>query len=123
MSELLDYYLTGGKLRIGKREAALELLRKDSVLRPLLSDGAGELKALLSETARAAAQGDDIVLDFSQMPARKLHGDPAIPLGELKRRYPKALGGMLYFRCVYSFGMQNYYVKADLEEDLIELRP
>lgn len=123
MNALLDYRLTGGTLRLGKREAMLELLRKDSALRPLLGLDQGQLRTLTSETVRASADGDYVTLDFSQLAEHAFSGDPAVPLGELKKRYGAKLSGLLYFKCVYTVGFQNFYLKADLDKDPVVLSP
>lgn len=119
---VLEYYLTGGKLRIGKTELAFELLRKDSVLRTLFGYGAGELKSLASKQVHTDAQEDFAILDFSRTPERKLGDDPAPMLNELKRRYGSAVGGKLYFRCIYTTFTHVYYLEADLDADEISLR-
>lgn len=122
MNALLEYRLTGGTLRLGKREAMLELLRKDSALRQLLGLDQGQLKTLTSETVRASSDGDFVTLDFSQL-EHTYFGDPSVPLNELKTRYGKKLSGLLHFKCVYTMGFQNFYLKADLDQDTIILSP
>lgn len=119
---VLEYYLSGGRLQIGKKEMAFELLRKDSVLRPLLGYGAGELKTLASQKVRTDDQGDAVILDFSGTVERKLGDNPEGLLNELKRRYSSAVGGKLYFKCFYSTFNFIYYFEADLDEDKISLR-
>jgi hypothetical protein len=123
MSQVLEYLVTGGTLRLGKREAALELLRSDSALRKLLGRGAGDLKALTGERARAASADGFVTFDFSLLGESVALADPAQPLNELKKRYGASLSGMLYFRCTYSMGMANFYLKADLSEDPVVMRP
>jgi hypothetical protein len=123
MSALLDYSLTGGTLRLGKKEAMLELLRKDSALRNLLGIGTGGLRTLTNEWVRSSIQGDFLILDFSQIAEHIYHGDPAVPLNELKQRYGASLSGMLNFKCIYTFGFQNFYLRADLGTDPIILSP
>ncbi len=123
MSSLLEYRLTGGTLRLGKREAMLELLRKDSALRQLLSLDQGQLKTLTAGAARASADGDFVTLDFSQQAERAYFGDPAVPLNELKTRYGEKLSGLLHFKCVYTMGFQNFYLKADLDQNPVILSP
>lgn len=123
MSALLEYRLTGGTLRLGKREAMLELLRKDSALRNLLGLDQGQLKTLTTGTARALVDGDFITLDFSQLAERSYFGDPAVPLNELKSRYGAKVSGLLHFKCVYTMGYQNFYLKADLDQDPVILNP
>jgi hypothetical protein len=123
MSDILEYRLTGGILRLGKREALLELLRKDSALRQLLGLDQGQLKTLTAEMVRASSDGDSITLDFSQLAELSYFGDPAVPLGELKKRYGERLSGLLHFKCVYTMGFQNFYLKADLDKDPVILNP
>jgi hypothetical protein len=123
MSQVLDYLLTGGTLRLGKKEAALELLRSDSALRKLLGYGAGDLKALTGERVRTTNADGFVTFDFSQAGEQKVAGDPAVPLNELKRRYGASLSGLLFFRCAYSMGMQNFYLRADLGADPVLLSP
>jgi len=119
---VLEYYLVGGTLRIGKKEAALELLRKDSALRPLLGYGASGHAALNMESARMNAQGDFVTIDFSQIAERKLNGDPTRILNELKQRYGAAVGGKLHFKGMYTSKMHIYYCEADLDAAEISLR-
>lgn len=123
MNALLEYALTGGTLRLGKREAMLELLRKDSALRQLLGIGAEGLNTLTNEWVRASTQDGFLTLDFSQIAEHLYRGDPCVPLNELKRRYGASLGGMLYFKCIYAVGFQNFYLRADLDTEPIVLRP
>jgi hypothetical protein len=118
---VLEYYLTGGKVRIGKKEAALELLRKDSVLRQLLGYTAGELKSFVCEPSQATANEDGVTFDFTGITERKLSGDPAPMLNELKSRYGSAVGGKLYFRMVYTTFMHVFYNYADLDADEVTL--
>ncbi len=121
MSAILTYYLTGGTLLLGKNEALFEMMRPDSILKTLLGyDGALKPPA---QGARTAIRENRMLFDFSNMHERKLDGDPSALLSELKTRYGKSLGGMLYFRCAYSMGMQNLYFKADLEADDVALTP
>ena len=119
---LIDYYLTGGRLTLGKKEFLLELLRDDSVLRRLLGFGAGELKGLAAKSANTKADGDLVILDFSYVPERKLVGDPGAMLKLLKQRYGKAVGGKLFFKSIYqTFQMMNH-TEADLDADEVVLR-
>lgn len=119
---VLEYYLTGGQLRIGKKEMAFELLRKDSVLRTLFGYGAGELKSLVSKQVHTDAQGDFANLDFSRTAERKLGDNPEGMLNQLKQRYGSAVGGKLHFRCMYTTFEHVYYLEADLDADPITLR-
>lgn len=118
---VLEYYLTGGKLRIGKKEAALELLRKDSVLRQLLGYTAGELKSFASESTKKDKTEDTVTFDFTGISERKISDDPTPMLNELKIRYGNAVGGKLYFRMVYTTFMHVFYNQADLDADEITL--
>ncbi len=118
---VLEYYLTGGKLRVGKKEAALELLRKDSVLRQLLGYTAGELRSFTSEPTKTDKTKDTVTFDFTGIPERKLSGDPTPMLNELKIRYGSAVGGKLYFRMVYTTFMHVFYNQADLDADEVTL--
>ena len=117
----LELHLTGGKLRIGKKEMALELLRKDSALRPLLGYGADGLASLASRPANAQDGGDFVVLDFTGMAARRLDGDTEAMLNVLKQRYGSAVSGKLFFRCTYTTFGQVFYLEADLGADKITL--
>ena len=117
MSEVLEYYLTGGNIRLGKNEAALELLRRDSILRSLLGFTAGELKALASGSAHIGKTGDVVCFDFTGVQERRLGGDPAELLKELKARYGRAVTGQLFFRIVYTTFGHVFYSQADLDGD------
>lgn len=121
MYMVLEYYLTGGKIKIGKNEATLELLRNDSVLRLLLGYTAGELKSFVSESTHKDTMGDTVTFDFTGISERKLSGDPTPMLNELKIRYGHAVGGKLYFRMVYTTFMHVFYNQADLDADEIVL--
>lgn len=121
MNMVLEYYLTGGELRIGKKEAALELLRKDSVLRQLLGYTAGELKSFVSQSMQKDTAGGFVIFDFTGIAERKLGGDPTPSLNALKHRYHESVGGKLYFRMVYTTFMHVFYSYADLDADEIRL--
>lgn len=117
---LIEYTLTGGKLKIGKKELMLELLRNDSILRKLLGYGAGELKKLAKEpNANAGGDSGLVTLDFSGLPERKLDGVPLEMLSELKKRYGMGIGGKLYFKSRYvTFGQINYS-EIDLDHEQV----
>ena len=117
MSEVLEYYLTGGHIRLGKNEAALELLRRGSILRALLGFTAGELKALASGSAHIGKSDDAVCFDFTGVQERRLGGDPAELLKELKARYGCAVAGQLFFRIVYTTFGHVFYSQADLDGD------
>lgn len=119
---VLEYYLTGGKLRIGKKEMAFELLRKDSILRTLFGYGADGLQALTSQQVHTESLEDSVILDFSRTPEKKLGDNPESMLKDLKKRYGTAVGGKLYFRCIYTTFTQVYYLEADLDADEVALR-
>ncbi len=119
--EVLWYFLTGGKLRLGKKEAALELLRQDSVVRRLLGFSGGELKTLAAKAAGTERDGEFVIFDFTGIPERKLEGDPAELLKELKKRYGRMVGGTLYFKIMYTTFEQVYYSQADLDTDDVSL--
>jgi hypothetical protein len=121
MDEVLEYYLTGGSIRIEKKEAALELLRKDSIIRQLLGLSAGELKPLASGSAHIDKSDDYVTFDFTGLPERKLGDDPTHLLNELKTRYGSAVGGQLFFRIVYTTFGHVFYSQADLSADKISL--
>lgn len=117
MSDVLEYYLTGGKIWLGKNEAALELLRRDSILRALLGCTAGELKALASGSAHIGKTDGMVCFDFAGIPERRLGGEPAALLKELKARYGRAVSGQLFFRIVYTTLGHVFYSQADLDGD------
>ncbi len=119
---VLEYYLTGGHIQIGKKEMAFELLRPDSILRSLLGYGAGKLETLASRQVRTETQGDSVLLDFSRITARKFDDNPEAMLQDFKRRYGSAVGGKLHFRCIYTTFEQAYYLEADLDADEVTLR-
>ena len=121
MSEVLEYYLTGGHLRLGKNEAALELLRRDSIIRALLGYTAGELKALASGSAHIGKTDDHVCFDFTGIPERKLGGEPAELIKELKNRYGRAVSGQLFFRIVYTTFGHVFYSQADLSGDEVDM--
>ncbi len=123
MSEILEYYLTGGNIRLGKNEAALELLRRDSILRALLGYTAGELKALPSGSAHIGKTDDAVCFDFTGIQERRLGGDPAELLKELKARYGRAVSGQLFFRIVYTTFGHVFYSQADLDGDEMSMNP
>ena len=123
MSEVLEYYLTGGHIRLGKNEAALELLRRDSILRALLGYTAGELKALASGNAHVGKTDDHVSFDFTGIPERKLGGEPAELIKELKTRYGRAVSGQLFFRIVYTTFGHVFYSQADLSGDEMSVNP
>lgn len=111
---IMEYFLTGGCLRIGKKEAMFELLRKDSVLRPLLGDS---IQTITSKSGHANAQGDFVTIDLHGIAERKLSGDPAGMLSELKARYGSAVSGKLSFRCVYTTFLHTSYYEIDITAD------
>lgn len=115
--KVLIYYLTGGALMLGKKEAALELLRQDSVLRRLLGFTGGELKTLASKAANTQASAEFVTFDFTGIPERKLEAEPAEMLKELKKRYGSMVTGTLYFKIMYTTFEQVYYSQANLDGD------
>ena len=117
---IMEYFLTGGCLQIGKKEAMFELLRKDSVLRPLLGDG---IQSMLSKSGHANAQGDFVTIDLRGIAERKLSGDPAGMLSELKARYGSAVSGKLCFRSFYTTFAHTYYYEIDISADQIATLP
>jgi hypothetical protein len=112
MSASLEYYLTGGTVRLGKKEFMFELLRKDSILRALLGGGAGDLKS------QAKAEGDAVVFELPAL-ERKLDDDPTPLFQELKRRYGDAIGGKMLFKCVYLTFFHTFSFEADLGANTI----
>jgi len=124
MDYCLEYYLVSGKIRIGKKELTLELLRKDSVLRTLLGYDSGNLKSSLFTKSSLTNQRDDMILiDFSGRKKMKLGGDPTPLLEELKNRYAYNIGGTLYFQLVYTTHNLKMNLQANLVEQKIGLRP
>ena len=118
MDGILDYYLKGGKMYIGKKELTLELLRKDSILRTLLGFDSENLKSSFITKSDLTNQHDNMVLiDFNGRKKMKLEGDPSSLLKELKNRYEHAIGGILYFQLVYT----TYYITMDLYANLDEM--
>ncbi len=121
MSEVLEYYLTGGNIRLGKNETALELLRQDSILRALLGYTAGELKALTFGNAHIGKTEDTICFDFSGIQERRLGGDPAELLKALKARYGRSVSGQLFFRIVYTTFGHVFYSQARLDGEEVDM--
>ena len=120
----LEYYLTGGKIYIGKKELTLELLRKDSVLRALLGFGAENVKSSLPAGLNMTNRPDDTVLiDLSRRKKIKVGGDPTSSLVELKNRYCSEIGGLLYFQLYYTTFGTTMSMQANLDEDTISLKP
>jgi hypothetical protein len=119
MDYYLEYYLTGGKIRIGKKELILELLRKDSVLRTLLGFDSGNLNSMLTKSDLTNQQDDMVVINFSGRKKMKSGDDPYSLLGELKNRYDHGIGGILYFQLIYT----TYYIAMDLQVNLDEMKP
>ena len=117
---IMEYYLTGGCLQIGKKEAMFELLRKDSVLRPLLG---GSIQTITSKSGHTNAQGDFVTIDLHGIAERRLSGDPAGMLNELKARYGSAVSGKLCFRSFYTTFAHTYYYEIDITADQIATLP
>ena len=123
MEGVLEYFLIGGNMRIGKKEMVLDLLRKDSILRGLFGYEAGYLTSLLRE-ANVAGQQEYVIVNFSGFKQSKLSGDPTPLLNELKTRYGSSVGGILRFCCSYTSMqtyMHPYFLQANLETDDIVL--
>lgn len=112
---LFEYYLTGGKLRIGKKEAMLELLRNGSALRFLLGYEAGYLTPMIVSAMKSEYSGEYVILDLSNNGERKLKGDPTPAVKDLKERLGDATGGTLYFRVLYKTTNTYIYLVGDLE--------
>jgi hypothetical protein len=120
MPDVLEYYLTGGKVRIGKKELTLELLRKDSILRVLLGFEAGNLGSVLFPVSLSEREVA-VILDFNWREKRKLDGDPAAMLNELKARYGGNIGGTLSLYSVYTTFEMTTYSNANLDNEIIVL--
>ncbi len=71
MADVLEYYLLGGELRIGKNELTLELLRKDSILRALLGFEAGNPTSLPSRVS-LSERGANVIIDFNRLIIKKI---------------------------------------------------
>ena len=121
MDNILEYYLAGGKMRIGKKELTLELLRKDSVLRILLGIHSGDLSSLLAKF-NLVNQHDNMVFDFNGHKRIKIGDDPTSLLNELKKRYSHNISGTLYFQLVYTTHYITRELEADLDERIIALK-
>ena len=120
METVLEYYLVNGKIRIGKKELAFELLRKDSILGGLLGFKAGNLGSMLSNAA-VTDEEDYAVIDFQQRDALKLDDDPTPILNELKQRYGDRIGGTLSFNLFYKTHKTVAYLEGNLDMDTISL--
>ncbi len=121
MSDVFEYYISGGEVRIGKKELTLELLRKDSILRILLGFDAGNLTSMQSHV-NFSEQGDNVIIDFSWREAQKLNGDPVPMLSELKARCGGNIGGTLSFNCIYTTFKSISYYHVDLDAEHIALK-
>ena len=120
MDHCLEYYLTGGNMRISKKALTLELLRKDSVLRSLLGIDSGNLNSSVFNKSDLTNQHDDMVLiNISGRDRMKLNDDPYSLLEELKNRYDRDIGGTVYFRLIYT----TYYMAMDLQANLDDMKP
>lgn len=115
---MFEYYLTGGKLRIGKKEAMLELLRNGSALRFLLGYGVGDL-SMMAAAIKSEPHEEYVVLDLSGNGERRLGGDPRSAIKELKDRCGDALGGVLYFRVLYKTTNTYIYLVGNLDAGTI----
>jgi hypothetical protein len=128
MYGIIEYYFTGGKITIGKKELALELLRKDSVLRKFLGFDSGNLKpSLITQSeitqSNSTNQRDNMVLiDFSGCKNIKLDSEPAPLLEELKNRYDNKIGGTLHFQLVYTTFQKILDIRLNLDEKNITLK-
>ena len=128
MDGLIDYYFTGGKLYIGKKELALELLRKDSVLRKFMGYDSGNLKSSLIDKSKSAKsnltnqQDDMVMIDFSGSKNIKLDSEPAPLLEELKKRYDNNIGGTLHFQLIYTTFNKTLDIRLNLDEKNITLK-
>ena len=123
MVDILEYFLVGGKLYIGKKELTLELLRKDSVLRILLGFDSESLKSSLITKSDLTNQRDNMVsIDFNRRKKKKLDDDPSFLLEELKNRYNHGIGGILYFHLVYTTFDLTLGLQANLDEKNIALK-
>ena len=120
-NDLLEYYLVSGKIRIGKKELAFELLRKDSILRGFLGYRDGGPGSMLFK-AGLSEDEDYAVIDFVGRENVKLDRDPAPALNELKQRYGGKIGGSLFFRLVYTTYNVNTNLEGNLDEDNITLK-
>jgi len=119
MDNCLEYYLTGGNIRIGKKALTLELLRKDSVLRSLLGSDSGNLNTSLFTKSNLTNRHDDMVLiNLSGCEKMKLNDDPYSLLEEWKNRYDHDIGGIIYLQLVYT----TYYMVFDLQINLDEMK-
>ena len=119
----LEYYLTGGKIRIGKKELTLELLRKDSVLRTFLGFDSRNLNSSLLSKSNLTNQHDGMVLiNFNGRKKMKLDDDPTPLLEELKNRYDHHIGGTLFIQLVYTTHYMSMNLQANLDEKNVGLK-
>ena len=119
MDSILEYYLTGGKICIGKKELTLELLRKDSILRTLLGFDSGNLKSLFTKSNLTNQHDNMVQIDFNGRKKMKLSGDPISILEELKNRYDHGIGGTLYFQLAYTTYNWTLSLQINLDESNI----
>ena len=119
MEGILEYYLIGGKICIGKKELTLELLRKDSVLRTLLGFDSGNLTSLFIKSNLTNQHDNMVLIDFNGRKKMKLNGNPISILEELKKRYDHDIGGTLYFELAYTTYNWMLSLKVNLDESNI----
>lgn len=115
MNEIIEYYLMNVRMRMGRKELALELLRKDSILRYFFGFDAGHAASMSSKANIETNAGDNVLIDFGKREKLKLDGDPTPQLKELKLRYGDAVGGVFYFALFYTTFARTTYFEVDLD--------
>jgi hypothetical protein len=108
---LLEYYITGGILRMTKAAFAKEILRKDSILRKLFANE----KGFQNTPGFYKDEKGNVDIDFNSYKGIKLTEDPEVLVKELKQRYEKEIGGKLYYKGVYETFRQEFNFDIELD--------
>lgn len=109
---LMEFTIIGGSLTIGKSEFAMELLRRDSVLRLLLGYPLGGSVAL-SESAVEKHEGN-VTIRFDRLPINKLDEDPRDLLEKLKKQCKDKVYGKVQVKAEYTTFQQVYSYELEL---------
>lgn len=108
---VLEYYVTGGILKMTKSAFAKEILRKDSILRKLLANE----KNFQNNIEFSKDDIGNVNINFNFYNPAAISEDPNDLVKELKQRYGKDINGDLHYKGYYETFKQEFYFHIKLD--------